>query len=262
MKTRWLILLGLLVFLYALLFHAPVASLYAWLQPKNAPPRVELYGLEGSLSQGRAAGIVANGRPALTDLSWHLRPLWLLLGRADFALSGGGIDALLEGGVSVLPSGGINLHDLRYSGALKPLLIAAGQAFVPMDGRVGLNVSQLKLRNGLPTTAEGTLNLQGLSWTLAKDPLLLGDFQAVVAPKPEGLVATISTLAGPLDASGEATLAQDRSYDLHLQVKAKAGANPMIVNLLRSLGQPDTQGYYHLRRRGSLAAAVAAEPAP
>lgn len=250
MKTRGLLLIAALVFFYTLITHAPAATLYAWFTPKGAVPVVQLYGLQGTLASGSVSGISIKGRPAVQDLRWNLRPLWLLLGRADFHVEGGGTALTIDGGLSLLLTGGINLHDMEVSGLLKPLLTAIGQPYLPVDGRAQLQVETLKLRKGLPTAAEGVLNLQGLAWTLARDPLLLGDFQAVVSPQAQGTGAVVTTVGGPMDVSGEGQLSLDQSYDLHLQLKAKAGANPMILNLLHSLGQPDVQGYYHLRRSG------------
>ena len=62
----------------------------------------------------------------------------------------------------------------------------------------------------------------------------------------------ISTLSGPLDASGEVHLLADRSYDYDLQVKARDNADPALRNLLQTMGQPDVSGYYHQRNRGKL----------
>jgi len=94
--------------------------------------------------------------------------------------------------------------------------------------------------------------LQGVAWTLARTPLLLGDFRADVTTAPEAVTALITSPAGPLEASGFAKLLPDQSYDVDILVKPKPGASEMLLNYLKTLGAPDPQGFYHLRQRGKL----------
>lgn len=251
MKTRWLVIAGVLVFLYTLVLHAPLALLHARFRPANAP--VELVGVAGTLGQGSAAGLLLRGQTAVRDLQWRFRPGQLLLARAAFDVSAAGDGLLLDGRLALLPNGGVDLSDLRISGPLQPLL-AATRLFLPLDGALGLELDTLQLRDGFLRRAQGRLALSGLAWKLGQDPLALGDFEAQIAPRGESLSAQIRSLSGPLEVSGEAELKPDRSYDLHLQLRAKADAPSPLVNMLRSLGQPDNQAFYHLRRRGQLTA--------
>jgi hypothetical protein len=256
MKTRTLLIIGVLVFVYTLVVHAPLAPLYGHFKPQAGA--VELVGVSGSLGAGSAAGVVVRGQTALRDLHWQFKPLQLLLGRAAFRLLGNGDGLLVDGDAALQANGSLRFDDFRASGPVKSVL-AATPLFLPVDGSLGLQLDHLVLRDGLPATAKGSLALNGLAWKLGRDPMLLGDFEAAVTPDADGLTATIRSLRGPLEASGDAHLKADRSYDLHLQIRPKADAPPPLVNLLRSLGPPDTQAYYHLRRRGTLATAVAQE---
>lgn len=252
MKLRWLLLIGALVFVVTLVTQAPVAVLYAWLKPAGG---VQLMGLEGSVMQGRAAAVQVDGRVAMEDVVWTLHPLPLLAGRAAFDVSSGKDALLMNGRITAVP-GGFNADGLRATGALKQLLAAAGQAFLPVDGQAGLELTSLRVRKGLPQSAEGRLSIRGLSSQLGQ-PLLLGDFQADITPESDGIKALITTLAGPLDASGEARLKQDRSYTLDLRLRSKPDADPALVRMLPMLGKPDAQGNYRIQRGGRLA-----EPAP
>lgn len=251
MKTRTLVIAGALVFVYTLVVHAPVALVYSRFKPQNGA--VELVGLEGTVGRGSAAGVLLRGHTAARDLQWRLQPLQLLLGRAAFHVRSSGQGLLVDGRLALLPDGGVRLSDLRSSGPVAPLLAAAG-LFLPVEGAFGLELETLQLRDGVPVRAQGRLQLSGLAWKLGRDPLRLGDFEALIAPDAEGLAAQIRSLAGGLELSGDAHLKADRGYDLHLQLKARADAPPALANMLRSLGQPDNQAFYHLRRRGQLAA--------
>ena len=255
MKTRWLVLSCVLVFVYTAITRAPLGVIYGYIKPTSGAA-FDLIGLEGNLQQGGAAGVIVGNQTALRDLRWTMLPLQLLIGRAAFDLSASGDGLLLAGRVAQSISGQTHIDGLTASGSIKPLL-AAFKLFVPVDGTLSLDLQQMSLAQGLPTTAEGRIDLKGLQWKLARDPMPLGDFSAIVAPTDQALTATISADRGPLDASGDAHLLPDRRYELHLQVKAKADAPPPLVNMLASLGAPDNQGYYHIRRSGQLAAPAA-----
>jgi general secretion pathway protein N len=200
-----------------------------------------------------------NGRPMLQDLRWSFQPWWLPLLRASFHVDGGGSDVNVDGRVALL-FGGVNLSSTKAGGSVKALLGLAGFPFVPVDGQTRIKLDSLKLRQGFPQSASGNVEVHGLAWTLVKTPMPLGDFKADISTERpttgttgvDTIKLVISTLSGPLDASGEVHLQADRNYDYDLQVKAKSDADPNLRTMLQSLGQPDVQGYYHLRNRGKM----------
>ncbi|MDR3415843.1 MAG: type II secretion system protein N [Nevskia sp.] len=260
MKTRTLVVVGVLVLIWSLLMHAPAANLYAWFAPKNSP--VELYGLDGDIARGKVQTVSLGGHPLLQSLRWRFQPWWLPLLRLSFAVEGGQ-DLNLDGRVALGPAGGVDVSGAHAGGGVKAMLGLAGIPFVPVDGQVRLNLDSLKLRKGFPSSAAGTLEVHGLAWTLVKDPQPLGDFKATITTERpttgtsggNTIKAVIEPIAGPVDASGEVHLLADRSYDYDLQLKARDSSNATLNNMMQSLGQPDTRGYYHLRNRGTLAGA-------
>lgn len=247
-RKRLLVVAGV-VFGFTLLSQIPAALLYAVFKPKVSA--LEVHGLQGPWSDGSLSGISINNRLAAQDLHWRLKPLQLLLGRAAVQLSGGGQIATIDGGISS-GLGGLRLSGFRFAGGIKNLAAAAGYAYVPVDGQAGGDIDKLVLKKGELNFAEATLDLKNLAWTLARDPLLLGDFQATITTAPEAVTALISSPAGPLEASGFAKLLPDQSYDIDILVKPKPGASEMLLNYLNTLGAPDPQGFYHLRKRGKL----------
>jgi hypothetical protein len=110
--------------------------------------------------------------------------------------------------------------------------------------------------------ADGTLAAHGLVWKLGREPVPLGDYEAVLEDVTGGVKATIRTVSGPLEVTGDALVSNDRSWELNLQMRPKPDAPPILPNLVRSIGQPDPQGYYHLRRKGTMALPAAPEAAP
>lgn len=246
---KQLLLVAGVVFAITLVSQVPAALLYGLFKPKTSP--MQVHGLQGAWSHGSLSGISINNRLAAQDLHWQLKPWQLLLGRVAIGLSGGGQIATLDGGVAT-GLGGLRLSDFRFAGGIKNLAAAAGYAYVPVDGQAGGDISKLVMKNGQLNFAEAKVDLKNLAWTLARDPLLLGDFQADITTAPEAVTALITSSAGPLETSGFAKLLPDQSYDVDILVKPKPGASEMLLNYLNTLGAPDPQGFYHLRQRGKL----------
>jgi len=244
------VLVGTLVFLGSFVLLAPVAHLYGWIKPRLGDARVEMRGLSGTLRDGNVAAVLVNGQPLVDKLHWRLSLGELLLARLGADLDARG-NLLLDGHVSK----GFNTlraRDLRLSAPAKPLLAAFGQAFLPINGQASLELTQLKLLGGWPSDVAGTLRIQGLAWTLGKDPVVFGDYEATLSRDGNDILALVHTLGGALEVNGDARAKPDRSYELHLQLRPKPDAPPLLPNLLRSLGEPDPQGYYHLRRQGKV----------
>lgn len=258
MKRGSLIALGLVVFGVSLALNAPADRLHAWFAADDAT--LQPRGLSGTLSSGHAAQIDVQGLPAVRDIAWTLQTWRLLLGRASFKLSGGADGMLIDGRASLVPSGTLTLSDFRLASPLKILLSAAGQGLLPVEGTVGTEITSLKLRDQWPDSAEGLVTVRGLGWKLGREPVLLGDYEALLENETAGIKATIHTLGGPLEVKGESRVSHDRSYELDLAMRPKPDAPPMVPNLVRNLGQPDAQGWYHLRRRGATAGSTRAPP--
>lgn len=253
MKRRWYILAALTAFLGSLIFKAPAATFYGWLIARQLPATCVVYGLQGSISEGRAAGIYLDGHPALGDFHWTLQAWRLLLAQAAFKIDGGGEQTSLDGALALLPTGGINLSDFHARTGVKALLTAIGQPYLPMDGRTVLDISSVKIRNHQFRQAEGRIQVQGLAWTLAASPVTLGDFNAAVSTDHDNILLKIESAGpGPLEVSGEGKLGPDQSYEVHLQLRSRPDANPMVRNLISSIGTPDSQGWSHLRQQGRL----------
>ena len=258
MKRSSLLLLGLVTFMVCVALNAPAQRLHAWLAPTDAA--LNVHGLRGSLVRGAAAQIELNAQPAFRNLEWNLRGLHLLLGRLSYHLSGGADGMLIDGTAFAVPSGALSLSDFRIRSPLTQLMRSAGYPFVPVVGNAGADIQRLKLRQGWPVDADALITVHDLSWKLGRDPVPLGDYQAVIENETGGIKAIISTLSGNLEVEGEAHARDDRSYEVHLQMKPKPDAPPMVLNMVRNLGQPDVQGWYHLRRKGQSQANVQASP--
>lgn len=252
MKRRWYVAAGSVTFFVALIILAPAATLTAWFKPKQSPAVVEFFGVQGTISSGQAAGLNIAGHPALSNLQWTLKTWRVLLGQLAFQLQSGG-DTALEGRIGMSLLGSTNIDNLHSDMSIKSLLTAVGQPYLPVDGKATLNMDSVRLRKQQIKSADGKIEIHNLVWTLASDPIDLGAFNANISTASGIILVKIEPLAGALEISGDAKLtSSDQSYEAHLQLRPKQDANPMIRNLLSSVGEPDGQGWYHLRRQGKL----------
>lgn len=262
-KPLRLLTLGVFVFIIGLVVHAPVATLYAWIAPRLANAPVHISGLDGTLFKGQAARIAYQERPVVDELQWSFAPLELLKARIGAHVRSTQPPLRVDGVIAQGLAGQF-FSDLRASGDLRSLAALAGQSFIPVNAQLGLNLSQLHLRQGWPQQAQGQLQLLDLAWTLGA-PTVLGDFEAQISTDGDAIVADIKSLKGALDVRGSARAQADRSYSLDLQLRARADAPPMVVNLLTQLGRPDAEGFYTLKNNGQAAAdrnTAPASPAP
>ncbi len=251
MKKRWVIVLAVLAFLVTLVLHVPAALLYAWSQNPQQASKVRLHGVHGTLAQGGFSALSVGNRTPLRDGRWTLRPAWLALLRiaADFEA---GDEAGVRARVSRSVFGALRLSGLNSAGSVKSLLQMLGQPVLPVEGQARLDLPLLRLDKGAPIEAEGSIEIENLSWTLAREPLPLGSFNAALTTDEQGIQVSFGSGPGPLEVGGSATLGGDRAYDLDLQLKPRPEAPAQLLTLVRSLGPADAQGWHHLRRKGVL----------
>lgn len=249
MKKRWLVLLALVAFLATVVLHAPANLLYAWGQ--QTPGTVRLHGLQGTLQRGGFAALTVNNRPLLRDARWTLHPAWLALLRLTADVEAGG-DAVVRARVSRAVFGTLRLSDVSAAGSVKSLLGMLGQPLLPVEGQVRLDLPLVRLDGGVPVHAEGAAEVENLAWTLARDPLPLGSFNAALSTDDKGVLVSLGNGPGPLELGGSVTLAPTRAYEVHLQLRPRPEATAQLQTLVKSLGAPDAQGWYHVRRSGTL----------
>lgn len=254
---RWLApLLAIAAFLYGVVVQAPVAALFGWFAPMPLP--VQISSLDGTLVDGRIAGLSQGARRYLDEAHWQLQPSSLLTGRLRYTLEGQALGSVFSGQVRATPNGRVGLDDVTAAGNVKDLLRALGQGFLPVDGQFRLVIDEATVRNQWPQSLNGTLTLLNLASTLLRDPLPIGDFQAVLSTEPgpdnqaATLLATVQSLDGPLEVEGTARQYADRRQLADLRIRAKPDAPPMLRNMLSGLGRPDPEGWYRLQRSGRL----------
>ncbi|WP_424820113.1 type II secretion system protein N [Salinisphaera sp.] len=243
-------LVGVVAFVVGLVTYLPASLVAGWVA--NDTP-VRLQGVSGTLLDGQAA-YAALPHGALNNVRWHVHPAALLLGglsatvRADSDL--GHVSGEIHRGVL----GTNRLDDVQGEATVGWLSDLAGYTFVPISGRVGLNLDHLTFDDNLDISAlAGTVQLTNSRWQLLNPPLALGRFEARLDRGKNGVEVRIVDSKGPLALTGRVTLSdKNRRYDLDVKLRARAGADGRLKQILPQLGKPDSEGWYHIRERGAL----------
>ncbi len=242
-QYRWLILLGAVTFVVGVVTMFPARVAYSLF----APAGIRLSGISGTLWHGSVAEAEVSGI-YISELSWQFQPGALLRGELGFAVEASPAGGLAAADVGV-GIGEVNLRNLEGG-----LSIAAIQSVVTMPGIEGstrFDFPLVRLENGFPTAADGTIDIRGLvARGLSQAPI--GDFRAVLASSDASISGSIEDLAGVLDIAGSLLIGADRTYLLSGLVAPTAETPEGIVNQLRFLGSPNERGQRQFRFEGRL----------
>lgn len=196
--------------------------------------------ISGTLWSGACAGLAEEGSP-LGDLTWDVHPLALLTASlsADIEFSRGA--GTIRGRIAIGPSGAFTGHGLRGAFPLDRTLFAELPAGTQASAQVDLPYLRCK---GLRVTAiRGRIEVRGLTDARGEP---LGDyrlsFPAGSASASSGPIGHLSDLGGPFSVDGTVRLTAEPGYVLEAQVAPRPGAPPDLVNALRFLGSPDSNG--------------------
>ncbi len=236
MKRGAFLAAGVVAFLVFLVAMVPATRLAGRL-----PPGIGLGGLSGTIWSGHARELAVRGRP-LGAAEWHCSPWRLLVFewscRVNLSPTSGKVSGDISGDFG---------NEIIGSDITGQLPISAFEGLVTPRGWTGeleLDVGEIRLVDGRPSSATGTLHLRSLR---APGPSgeTLGDFELVVG---EGSVGTdtlsgrLRDLGGPLHVRGAVELGRDGRYVLNGEAAPGPGAGPAIFDTLGFLGPPDSQG--------------------
>ncbi|WP_116368650.1 type II secretion system protein N [Parahaliea mediterranea] len=239
----------LLLLLVFLLLGAPARLLPALLPGGQ----VQLGGLSGTLWQGSASRCLlqtAAGPLQLGRVQWQLRPLSLLTLSPALDVDSQWGGQHLSGRVKFHGVNDIGLSDLSARADASLLRQLAPLA---VEGGFSLQAQHLRLRDGLPAGAQGRLVWEHGAWMAPQGRIALGsyalDIQQRDAEAP--LTADVITLAGPVQAAGQASLT-GQNYSVDIRIRAEQGAlDPALQQGLSLMARPDGNGY-HLTLTGAL----------
>ncbi len=228
-----------------------VATLPATLITDRLPTAIAMQGVQGSLWNGRAAQAQVNGMD-LGQLQWKLHPLALFTGRIAADIDLRGASDAISATVAAGSEGQIDVANLR--GNLPLSLFPRSALPGGWSGQLNVDLAKLRLLNGWPMDAVGTLQVSNLTGP-TQQPKKLGDFRVVfpaAADSSAALTGKLESLSGPLDAAGTLKFNRDRSYVIDGQVAARPNAPPEVINALQYLGAPEANGKYPFSVAGTM----------
>ena len=243
-SRKLLLFVGLLTFVAAFVMMFPARVAYDWF----APPAVQLSGLEGTIWSGSAAEVSASGL-YLRDLKWRLRPLRLVTGKVAASFEASPSSGFLEADIAAGLGGVITLSNVNGS---LPLRDFATIARVPgLAGSASVQFERLRLRDGLPIAADGSLAIADLVAPMV-DPSSIGGYRAEFFTDDNAVVASVEDVNGVFDLAGSLTVSADRNYQFLGKVAATDNTSEKLRRQLRFLGTPNDRGQHDIRLEGQL----------
>ena len=243
-SRKTLLFAGLLTFIVGFLALFPARVAYIWF----APPAVQLSGLQGSIWSGSAAEASAAGL-YLRDLKWRLRPLRLFTGKLAATVEAKPSSGFLEADVAAGLGGTISLSNVNGS---LPLSDFASVARVPgLAGNASIQFEELRIRDGLPVAATGTLAIANLVAPMV-DPGSIGGYRAEFFTDDNAVIASVEDVNGVFDLAGSLTISADRNYQFLGKVAATDSTSEKLRGQLRFLGTPNERGQHDIRLEGQL----------
>lgn len=243
------VLVGVAAFVVGLVTYLPAPLVAGWVA-SDTPMRLQ--GVSGTLLDGQAA-YAALPHGALNNVRWHVHPAALLRGSLSATVRADSDLGHVSGEIHRSVLGTNTLDDVQGEATISWLADLAGYTFVPISGRIGLNLDHLRFDDNLDISAlSGTIQLTNSRWQLLNPPLALGRFEARLDRGNDGVEARILDSKGPLALTGSVTVSDSQRYDLDVKLRARAGADGRLKQLLQQLGKPDSDGWYHIQERGAL----------
>ncbi len=243
-SKKALVSIGLLTFVAAFVVMFPARVAYDWF----VPPAVRVSGLEGSVWTGSAAEASVGGL-YFRELQWHLQPLRLFAGKLAARIEARPSSGFLEADVAVGFSGVVTLSNVNGS---MPLSVFANMAGMPgLSGNASIQFDELRIKDGLPIAADGTLAVGDLVAPMV-DASPIGGYRAEFFTNDDGVVASIEDVNGAFDLAGSLTISADRNYQFIGKVAATEGTSDKLRRQLRFLGSPNDRGQHDIRLEGQL----------
>ena len=242
-RNRSLMLLAVLTLATAMVINFPARVAYEW----ASPPHVKLSGVQGTVWSGNAREFSTNG-VYLRDLTWRMRPLQLVTGKAVYDISGSPVSGFFESEIALGLGGMLTLQNLSASVPLQ--MFAAAANIDGLSGGASLKFERLELESGRPTVMDGTVDVANLVVPVLSSASI-GGYRAEFFTQNNGIVASIEDTDGVFDLAGSLQLNADNSYAFLGQVVAKPHAPESLKRQIRFLPVVNDRGQHELRLEGS-----------
>lgn len=251
MRTTLLILAGLAALAFGLVARMPAAFVADWADSNI--PGLTVSGASGTALDGRVQHVLYKGLP-LKNVRWHIQPWSLLVGELQaeirIATDTGGIQATIS---RSLFADGLTITDVHGSASLGWLAQRAGYTFIPISGRLSLDLKRVALTSaGQIKAVTGQATVSDVYWQLIRPPALLGRFSAKITSESGTVTVKITDSDGPLAVKGSAQLQPNNVYQLTVRLRPRTSADPRVKQLISELGNANANGWYRISTQGRL----------
>lgn len=239
-----LIVIGVVTLLLGLITMFPARIAYSWF----APAEIRLSGIGGTIWSGAATEADAAGL-YIRNLRWNFKPLALLSGKLAFSTRLDPASGFMSGDIYLGMDGSILFKDLD---AAAPISAFQHIVQVPgLDGRIRLQFEELKLSDGRPVAAAGTVDITNL-FVRGLAATAIGDYQARFSTTTDGILASIEDTGGFFNIAGTLKLSPDSLYSLTGLIAPTQDTPPAVIDQLRFLGSANDRGQREFRFEGEL----------
>jgi len=239
--------LGLLAYVGFLLSTFPAERAFAMLNQQL--PNLRAAGLSGTAWSGQASILQIQGQN-LEKLQWQLKPWSVLFGQLELDVQLDGADVAGQASIGLQPDGAIQLTDvdLRLSAAE-----ISTQFQVPVDlgGQFIVQLQSAKLMGQKILSAEGLVRWQRAA-LVSPFAQPLGEFVAQLSTEADDIKAQVKDEGGPLQLDGVASLKSDGGYNFNGSVSVRDTQQQLLVQGVKAMGRPGSDGRVPLRYSGRL----------
>ncbi len=236
---------GLITLVLGLLVFFPARVAYRWFAPADL---VAISGIDGSVWSGTAREASASG-VFVRNMRWRFQPLSLFTGKLAYAIEATPTSGFVEARVAVGITGAVTMQDVKASLPIRALQRAVSMP--GLGGEVNLQFERLQLADGLPVTADGTVEVANLVAPLVYRGSI-GGYRAEFFTQESGVMASVEDTDGLIDLAGSLEISPDRSYTFIAQLAAKSNTPASVRQQMQFLGSANERGQHELRLEGVL----------
>lgn len=253
MRTVWLIILGLIAYVVAMVVLFPAAPVVERIKPQLGQVAIE--GVSGKLYKGLLNSVRSTDDLLpleFNNVGWTLAPGTLLKGGAGASISFEGYGGEGEGLVSRSWNGDINVNDLTFTLQAKELETLLPVPIASFNGELVGDISKITLQNELLTEFDGTL-----IWNDAEleSPIRANLVEVRVQIDPQGDEShrvTLDSSGGDVILDGTVDITASGDFSADILFTPSADAPPELLNALRQIGSPDAEGRVRFVREGNV----------
>lgn len=245
LKSWKFILFFVLCLVVSLALTMPVQHLLPY---AKLPNTVRLYGLDGSLVEGRAQQVLANPL-ILNSVRYRLQPACLVSFKVCYRVSYQQGDLLVAYDTV---NGDTEISESRIEYTVAELSRFAPNLPITPKGDLELQIDDLSLLQGKPGPMRGRLIGRGLGVAQAEADIEIGDLKIDIVGDGQQYDFKIVDLDASLDVDGKGNLNANGQYRVEVDISSEVTIDPNIRNLLDLTAKKIKYNQYRIDQSGRL----------